>query len=88
MNHLRITGEELARLCGVSQGTVDRALNDRPGINAATKEKILEIAKKYGWRPAVGNRKEEQHRHTIGIVAFDLTGEKRDILIPHRVVSH
>lgn len=75
MNHLRITGEELARLCGVSQGTVDRALNDRPGINAATKEKILEIAKKYGWRPAVGNRKEEQHRHTIGIVAFDLNNE-------------
>lgn len=75
MNHLRITGEELARLCGVSQGTVDRALNDRPGINSDTKEKILETARKYGWRPAAGNRKDKDHRPTIGIVVFDLNNE-------------
>ena len=44
-----ITSDELARLCGVSQGTVDRALNDRPGISEKTKRRILETAERYGF---------------------------------------
>jgi DNA-binding LacI/PurR family transcriptional regulator len=46
-----ISSLELARLCGVSQGTVDRALHDRPGISAATRSRILDLAHKYGYRP-------------------------------------
>ena len=46
-----ISSLELARLCGVSQGTVDRALHGRGEISAATKERILKAAKKYGYRP-------------------------------------
>jgi DNA-binding LacI/PurR family transcriptional regulator len=42
---------ELARLCGVSQGTVDRALHDRPGISAATRERILAMAARHGYHP-------------------------------------
>jgi len=44
-----ITSVELAKLCGVSQGTVDRALNNRAGISPKTKEKILKVAKEYGY---------------------------------------
>ena len=33
---MRITSKELAKICGVSIGTVDRALNGRPGINPET----------------------------------------------------
>ncbi len=46
-----ISSLELARLCGVSQGTVDRALHNRPGIRASTREKILQIAAEHGYRP-------------------------------------
>ena len=45
----RITVKDLARICGVSIGTVDRAINGRAGINPGTKEKILDAAKKYGF---------------------------------------
>ena len=45
----RITVKDLARICGVSIGTVDRAINGRAGINPETKEKILDAAKKYGF---------------------------------------
>lgn len=38
MKHLKITTAELSKICGVSQGTVDRALNNRPDINAETKK--------------------------------------------------
>lgn len=46
-----ISSLELARLCGVSQGTVDRALHGRPGIRASTREMILAEAARYGYRP-------------------------------------
>ena len=37
MPRLKITISELAHICGVSPGTVDRALNNRTDINAETK---------------------------------------------------
>ncbi|MBQ9117202.1 MAG: helix-turn-helix domain-containing protein, partial [Clostridia bacterium] len=46
-----MTTTQLARICGVSQGTVDRALHNRGGINPETKARILEIAKEYDYRP-------------------------------------
>lgn len=46
-----ISSLELARICGVSQGTVDRALFGRPGISEATKRKVLQAAAKHGYRP-------------------------------------
>ena len=55
MKRLKIITNELAEICGVSQGTVDRALNNRDGINVNTKEHILRIAKEYGYRPYVSD---------------------------------
>jgi LacI family transcriptional regulator len=46
-----ISSLKLAKLCGVSQGTVDRALHNRPEIGAATRERILEAARRHGYRP-------------------------------------
>lgn len=46
-----ISTHELARLCGVSQGTVDRVLHDRPGVSTATRNKILAAAAKHGYQP-------------------------------------
>jgi LacI family transcriptional regulator len=46
-----ISSIELAKLCGVSQGTVDRALHNRPGISETTRRKILDLAKRHGYLP-------------------------------------
>lgn len=46
-----ISSLELARLCGVSQGTVDRALHGRPGVSARTRERIEAVAREHGYRP-------------------------------------
>jgi DNA-binding LacI/PurR family transcriptional regulator len=46
-----ISSLELARICGVSQGTVDRALHDRPGVSDATKRLIREAADRHGYQP-------------------------------------
>lgn len=44
-----ITIKDLARICGVSRGTVDRALNNRGGINEETRRLILETAETYNY---------------------------------------
>ena len=46
-----ISSLELARLCGVSQGTVDRALHGRAGISPKTRDRILSHAQRHGYLP-------------------------------------
>ena len=76
MNKKIISSTRLAKICGVSQGTVDRALNNRPGINSKTKEKILKVAKEYGYRPNIhASIMAGGKSHLIGIVAFDLNNQ-------------
>lgn len=76
MKNLRITTGELAEICGVSQGTVDRALNGRRGISRATKEKILKVAKEFGYRPVEGNKNDASSKNNqIGIIVFNLNNE-------------
>jgi LacI family transcriptional regulator len=41
----------VAKLAGVSIGTVDRAMHGRAGISAATRDKVLNIARKLNYRP-------------------------------------
>jgi LacI family transcriptional regulator len=60
----------LARLCGTSQGTVDRALHDRAGISAATRQRILRAAARHGHRPHPGMREILTGRSDIVQAAF------------------
>ncbi len=48
--------QEIADSLGISRGTVDRALHDRPGVNATTKRKVLRAAEKLGYRPNLAAR--------------------------------
>jgi LacI family transcriptional regulator len=43
--------KDIARALGVSTGTVDRALHSRAGINALTRNRVLQMAQKLGYRP-------------------------------------
>lgn len=47
----RITIGDVAKEAGVSKGLVSLALNDRPGVSAEAKERILRVADQLGWRP-------------------------------------
>ena len=48
--------KEIAKALGVSIGTVDRALHDRPGINPMTRAKVLKMAQTMGYRPNLAAR--------------------------------
>ena len=47
---------EMAETLGVSIGTVDRALHDRPGINQQTRARVLDLARALGYRPNLAAR--------------------------------
>jgi len=46
----------IAELANVSIGTVDRALHGRPGINAKTRQLVLDVAQKIGYKPNLAAR--------------------------------
>ena len=74
MKNMRISTAELARICNVSQGTVDRALHGRSEIKAETKQKILDVAAQYGYRDFVGEESQEIIGQ-IGVIVCDLCNE-------------
>lgn len=60
---------ELARLAGVSTGTVSRALADKSLVNKETRERIQALAREYGFRPnQMARRLRVQETKVIGIV--------------------
>lgn len=83
MYKTRISTTKIAEICGVSQGTVDRALNGRKGISPKTKEKILNVANEYGYRPNIHARSIAGGKsQLIGVVVFNLNNQYfSDLLI-------
>lgn len=51
-----VTQREIAERLGVSVATVSRALNDQPGVSPEVRARILETARKMGYRPNVPAR--------------------------------
>lgn len=48
---MAVTIKKLAELANVSRGTVDRVLNNRPGVSAETRDKVLKIANELHYQP-------------------------------------
>lgn len=48
---MSVTIKEIAAMAGVSRGTVDKVLNQRPGVKKETREKVLRIAKEMNYQP-------------------------------------
>lgn len=52
MSTTRVTIADVARVAGVSQGAVSFALNNRPGVAAGTRDRILRAAQDLGYTPS------------------------------------
>lgn len=46
---MSITAKELAKKLNISPAAISMALNHKPGVNTATRQKILDAAQKYGY---------------------------------------
>ena len=48
--------KDIARALGISIGTVDRALHDKPGVSPATRARVLDMAETLAYRPNLAAR--------------------------------
>ena len=68
MSEERTTIRELARLSGVSVGTVSRALNGYTDVRRETRERIVRLARELDYTPAAAARTlVTQRSHVIGV---------------------
>ncbi|WP_243028916.1 LacI family DNA-binding transcriptional regulator [Thermus albus] len=68
MRDRKLTIKELARLANVSVGTVSRALNDRPGVRAETRARILELARAHNFVPNLAARELVGQSTLVGLL--------------------
>src|SRR5215216_6465296 len=70
---MAVTLADIARELGVSKMTVSRAINNHPLINAETRERVLEVARRMNYQPNQHARALATSRsYLIGIVLPDL----------------
>jgi LacI family transcriptional regulator len=68
------TIKDIARRAGVSYATVSRALNGKYGVKASTRERILAVARRLGYRPnAIARGLVTRRTMTIGLIVPDIT---------------
>ncbi|KUJ69039.1 LacI family transcriptional regulator [Streptomyces albus subsp. albus] len=65
----RPTIKDVARRAGVSESAVSFALNDRPGVSPATRDRVRRVAEQLGWRPSTAARAlSGEGSATVGLV--------------------
>lgn len=74
------TIREIAELAGVSRGTVDRVLNHRGSVNAATAALVNDIAKKLDYKPNRAGIALAAQRKMVRSASFYSTPEIRFLM--------
>ena len=69
----RVTMADVAREAGVSQMTVSRVVNDKGDVSSATRQRILSIIDRLGYRPSgIARGLATQRTGTLGLVVPDV----------------
>ena len=75
---MAITAKEIAKIVGISPAAVSMALNNKPGVSNLTRERVREVAKKYGYtlpRNELREVSDDVRREgTIGFVIYKKSG--------------
>jgi LacI family transcriptional regulator len=68
-----ITIRDVAAAAGVSYQTVSRVLNDRPDVAPETRQRVLEVIERLGYRPSTIARSLSRGRScTLGVVSYGI----------------
>lgn len=70
-----MTVKDVARVAGVSHGTVSKALNDSTEVSEETRARIAAVAAGLGYRPnAIARSLQARRTHTLGVITNDSDG--------------
>lgn len=71
-----VTSHDVARLAGVSQPTVSRALRGNPKVSLETRQRVADAAKALGYVPSLTGRALSMGRsHRVGLLVADLENQ-------------
>ena len=74
MEKKKVTIRDIAKVAGVTHGTVSRALRGSPLVRAETAERIKSIARNMGYRPnRIAQSLRQKRTKTIGLVIPDIS---------------
>ena len=59
---MTITLQEIAKLAGVSRSTASRVINGHPAVRPATRTRVLQVVREYGFQPDPVARSLAAHR--------------------------
>ena len=65
-----VTIKDIANMSGVSRGTVDRVLNNRPGVNPKTAERVRMLADSLGYEPTIVGKSLVSKKRELNCVSF------------------
>jgi LacI family transcriptional regulator len=69
----RVTLADVAREAGVSSMTVSRVINDKDDVSPATRQRVLEVVERLGYRPSgIARSLATQRTRTLGLVVPDV----------------
>ncbi|WP_422479171.1 LacI family DNA-binding transcriptional regulator [Pleomorphochaeta sp. DL1XJH-081] len=78
----KITIKDLARLCDVSIGTIDRAIHNKPGVSKATRDRVMQMAEQHGYKPdRIAQSLQSGKTYEIGLVVHDLNNRFFSLLV-------
>ena len=67
---MAVTAKDIAKIVGISPAAVSMALNNKPGVSSRTREMVVEIAKKYGYKLPHNELRELNDIHREGSICF------------------
>ena len=57
---MAITAKEIAKILGISPAAVSIAINNKPGVSSATRERVLQLANENGYEFSRGKNSDER----------------------------
>ncbi|WP_432666923.1 LacI family DNA-binding transcriptional regulator [Wukongibacter baidiensis] len=70
---MRVTIKAIAQAANVSRGTVDKVLNNRPGVSQAVRDKVKRMAEEMGYKPNLAGKALAYQKNPlkIGVIILD-----------------
>lgn len=90
MNKIKkITITDIAEACGVTIGTVSRALNNQPGMRPEVRNNILEYIENIGWKKNSNRSPSQNNQHKQVVLVSNMWDLSNSGFQPmHRAMSH
>lgn len=73
---MAITAKEIAKILGISPAAVSIAINNKPGVSSATRERVLQLANENGYEFSRGKNSDER-KETISFILYKKSGGSR-----------